>query len=151
MPGFAINTVTLTGNLTADPEVRHIPSGMAVVTMRLAFNERVKDSQGNWDNRGNFIDVTVWGAFAESIAKQVGKGSSVAVGGRLRWEEWQAKDGTNRQTMKIVADSVVPIPRGDGQRSGRREAPSDVPADFDPGPVQQTRASAPAADDSIPF
>src|SRR3954447_21559843 len=102
-----INRVVLVGNLTRDPELRTTPSGTSVCKLRLAVNERTKDaSTGQWGDRANYFDVTVWGNQGESCAQYLAKGRPVAVDGRLQWREWDAQDGTKRQAVEIVADSV---------------------------------------------
>ena len=102
-----INRVILVGNLTRDPELRTTPSGTSVCKLRLAVNERAKDpSTGQWGDRPNYFDITVWGAQGESCAQYLAKGRPVAIDGRLQWREWDAQDGTKRQAVEIVADSV---------------------------------------------
>src|SRR5664280_3870785 len=101
-----INRVVLTGNLTRDPELRSLPSGTAVCSLRVACNTRRKSSDGEWVDKPNFFDVTVWGGQGESVARYLSKGRPVAVDGRLEWREWEAQDGTKRQAVDIIADSV---------------------------------------------
>src|SRR6266566_2984766 len=102
-----INRVVLVGNLTKDPELRHTPSGTAVCSLRLAVNTRRKDSAtGEWTEKPNYFDITVWGNQGESCAQYLAKGRPVAVDGRLEWREWDAQDGTKRQAVEIIADSV---------------------------------------------
>src|SRR6266513_6282539 len=101
-----INRVVLVGNLTKDPELRHTPSGTAVCKLRIAVNTRQKDPQGNWGDKPNYFDVTVFGNQAESAAQYLSKGRPVGVDGRLDWREWDAQDGTKRQAVEIIAESV---------------------------------------------
>ena len=151
-----INRVVLVGNLTKDPELRHTPSGTAVCSLRLAVNSSQKDaSTGEWTDKPNYFDVTVWGAQGENCARFLSKGRPVALNGRLEWREWQAQDGQKRQSVEIIADSVQFL-------GGRDEAPnggggftpqSDVPvnqSDFQPAGAPAGGGSAPA-DDDIPF
>ena len=150
MAATNINRVVITGNLTRDPELRSTQgSGTSVCSLRVAVNSRRKDESGNWTDKPNYFDVTVWGAQGENCAQYLAKGRPVAVDGRLNWREWQDKDGNKRQTVDIIADSV--------QFLGSRDAPqsngvveSDLPADtsdFQPSGV----ASGGSADDDIPF
>lgn len=111
MSGFSLNTVAIDGNLTRQPELRNLPSGQAVCSLRIAHNERVKDADGEWTDRAAYFDVTVWGGLGEWIATNINKGEKVVVGGRLRWREWETSDGDKRQAVDITADSVIPIPR----------------------------------------
>ena len=87
-----INRVILVGNLTRDPELRHTPSGTSVCKLRLAVNSRQKDaSTGEWGEKPNYFDVTVWGNQGESCAQYLSKGRPVAVDGRLDWREFTAR------------------------------------------------------------
>jgi len=101
-----INRVVLVGNLTKDPELRHTPSGTAVCKLRIAVNTRQKDAQGNWGDKPNYFDVTVWGNQGESCSQYLSKGRPVGVDGRLDWREWEAQDGSKRQAVEIIADTV---------------------------------------------
>ncbi len=110
MSGFDINTVTVSGNLTRDPELRNLPSGNAVCNLRIAHNERFKGSDGEWADRPQYFDVTVWSGLGEYLAKNLTQGEKVVVSGRLKWREFEV-DAKKRQAVDITADSVIPIPR----------------------------------------
>jgi len=145
-----INRVVLVGNLTKDPELRHTPSGTAVCKLRLAVNTRQKDPQGNWGDKPNYFDVTVWGGQGENCATYLQKGRPVAVDGRLEWREWEDQNGNKRQAIDIIADSVQFLGSREGGENGGRFTPqSDVPADT--GDFQQAPAAAGSSDDDIPF
>jgi single-strand DNA-binding protein len=154
MAGTNINRVVLTGNLTKDPELRSTSSGTSVCSLRLAVNTSKKDSStGQWVEKPNFFDITVWGAQGENCAKYLSKGRPVAVDGRLEWREFTDKDGNNRQAVEIWADSVQFLggrdDAGGGNGGGQRFSPqSDVPADT--GDFQPAAAGA-GTDDDIPF
>jgi len=111
MSGFDINQLTVSGNLTRDPELRNLPSSQSVCSIRIAHNERFKDAGEQWQDRALFFDVTIWGGLGEWIAKNVCSGDKVVVAGRLRWREWETKDGDKRQAVDITADSIVPVAR----------------------------------------
>src|SRR6266704_3015918 len=116
-----INRVVLVGNLTRDPELRQTPSGMSVCSLRVAVNTRRKDNAtGQWTEKPNYFDITVWGNQGESCAQYLAKGRPVAVDGRLEWREWDAQDGTKRQAVEISAGAAAPPPG----RSERRTAGS---------------------------
>ena len=101
-----INRVVLTGNLTADPDLRNLPSGTSVCKLRVACNTRRKDSaSGEYVDKPNYFDVTVWGAQGENVAQHLAKARGVAIDGRLEWREWE-QDANKRQAVEIVADSV---------------------------------------------
>lgn len=117
---MSINSVAVVGNLTRDPELRNLSSGTSLCSLRVAVNERVKDGNGQWSDRANYFDVTVWGKMGENCAQYLAKGSRVGVQGRLRWSEWDATDGSGkRQKVEIVAQEVMfltPRREGDGQQ-----------------------------------
>jgi single-strand DNA-binding protein len=155
-----INRVVMTGNLTADPELRSLPSGTSVCSMRIACNTRRKNqSTGEWEDKPNYFNVTVWGAQGENAARFLSKGRPVAIDGRLEWREWEAQDGTKRQATDIIADSVQFLgsrdeaspggasfaERGAGEGAKGADAPVDE-GDFQPAPV-----SGATGDDDIPF
>ena len=143
-----INRVVLVGNLTKDPELRHTPSGNPVCKLRIAVNTRQKDAATQqWGDKPNYFDVTVWGNQAESCAQYLSKGRPVGVDGRLDWREWEAQDGSTRQAVEIIAESVQFLGgRGDGDGQGRPQfvpegAAAAADADFGSAPT----------DDDIPF
>src|SRR5215208_2790125 len=100
-----INRVTLVGRLTRDPELRHLPSGNAVLQLGLAVNGRMKDEAGNWVDKPNFFDVKVFGNQAEMLANHLAKGRRIGVDGRLDWSSWET-DGQKRSKVEVVAQSV---------------------------------------------
>jgi len=146
-----INRVVLVGNLTKDPELRHTPSGTAVCKLRLAVNTRQKDqATGEWGDKPNYFDITVWGNQGESCAQYLTKGRPVAVDGRLDWREWESQDGSKRQAVEIIAESVQFLggrQEGQGQEQGQYLPPSDVTADQS----DFVKAGTAGADDDIPF
>ncbi len=143
-----INSVVLVGNLTRDPELRHTPSGTAVCSLRLAVNSRRKDgATGEWSDKPNYFDITVWGQQGESCAQYLAKGRPVAVQGRLEWREWDAQDGSKRQAVEIIADNVQFLGgRPDGDGGGQF-----VPQGAAQGAQATDDFPASAADDDIPF
>ena len=117
--------------------------------LRLAVNTRQKDATtGEWGDKPNYFDVTVWGNQGESCAQYLSKGRPVGVDGRLDWREWEAQDGTKRQAVEIIADSVQFLGGrdGDGENGG---SPQFVPRGAPRRPTAPT--SAPPHDDDIPF
>ena len=146
-----INRVVLVGNLTRDPELRHTPSGTAVCSLRLAVNTRRKDgATGEWTEKPNYFDITVWGNQGENCAQYLAKGRPVAIDGRLEWREWEAQDGTKRQAVEIIADTVQFLgSRGDAEGGGQ---PQFVPAGATAEPNADFGGGGGAApDDDIPF
>jgi single-strand DNA-binding protein len=145
-----INRVVLVGNLTRDPEMKHLPSGTALCSLRIAVNTRRKDESGQWTDKPNYFDVSVWGNQGESCAQYLAKGRPVAIDGRLEWREWEATDGSGkRQAVEIVADNVQFLGgRNDGDGGGGG-------GQFVPAGASQSNAadfpSQPTGDDDIPF
>ncbi len=155
MAATNINRVVMTGNLTADPELRSLPSGTSVCSLRVACNTRRKNgSTGEWEDKPNYFSVTVWGAQGENAARYLSKGRPVAIDGRLEWREWESQDGTKRQATDIIADSVQFLGSRDdasngGSAGNGTSQGGDVPVDerdFQPAPV-----ASGAGDDDIPF
>lgn len=155
-----INRVTITGNLTRDPEIQALPSGTEVCRLGVAVNGRRKNPQtGQWEEEPNFFDVTVFGAQGQSCAQYLSKGRPVAIDGRLRWSSWEDKNGGGKRSkVDIVAQTVQFLgSRGDdagAPPSGAVQAyapQSDVPADTsdfsNPAPV----AAGVGSEDDIPF
>ena len=153
MAASNINVVVITGNLTRDPELRSTPSGTSVCKLRVAVNSRRKDQSGQWVDKPNYFDVTVWGAQGENCANYLSKGRPVAVEGRLDWREWEDKEGGKRQSVEIIANSVQFLGSRDGGGNGNGFTPqSDVPADtsdFEGAPAGA--AAGGGGDDDIPF
>lgn len=159
---MSINSVSISGNLGRDPELRVTPTGTSVLSLSVAVNDRVRDQQtGEWRDRANWVDVVVFGSRADGIAPRLAKGSKVAVSGRLRWSQWQDKQtGANRSKLEVIADEVVfltpqqqPTNQAPQQASqGRTYAPQATQAAPRP---QAAPAYAPPAqgvyDESIPF
>ena len=146
---MSINRVLITGNLTRDPELKATASGMSVLKMGVAVNDRRKNPQsGEWEDVPNFIDVIMFGTRGESVSRFLSKGSKVAVEGKLRWSSWEDKDsGAKRSKIEVVADDIEFMSsRNDGGSGGGYSAPAP----------QSTGGSAPAAGSSfsgedIPF
>ncbi len=154
MAATNINVVCITGNLTRDPELRHLQSGTAVCKLRVAVNSRRKDQSGEWVDKPNYFDVTVWGAQGENCSNYLTKGRPVAIEGRLEWREWEGQDGNKRQSVEIIANSVQFLgSRGDAPSQGSGNgftAESDVPADTSDFTDAQPAAVG-TSDDDIPF
>jgi single-strand DNA-binding protein len=106
MAYFSINRVVLVGRLTRDPELRSLPSGVSVCGLRIACSSSRKDAEGDYHERPNFFDVSVYGGSAESVSRYMRKGSRVAIDGRLEWREWETSEQQKRQAVSIVAETV---------------------------------------------
>ena len=141
-----INRVTLVGRLTRDPELKHLPSGTAVLELGLAVNGRKQDASGQWVDKPNFFDVKVFGNQAEMLSQHLGKGRRIGVDGRLDWSSWESQDGGKRSKVEVIAQSVQFL---DSRNDGGDGGGSFVPA----GAAQSSSADFPSSptDDDIPF
>jgi single-strand DNA-binding protein len=144
------NRVILLGNLTADPELRYIPSGTAVTELRMAVNDRRKNANGEWVEETTFVDVTLWGRTAEVATEYLNKGSSVLIEGRLKLDTWE-KDGKKNSKLRVVGDRMQMLGGrgggggGGGGPRGRSEAQPAAQG------VGHDESEAPPPDDDIPF
>lgn len=124
----SLNRVFIIGNLTRDPELRYIPSGKAVCTLRLAASEKYKTSTGESREDTLFVDAVVWGRQAENCSTYLKKGRPVFVEGRLRIREYEARDGGGkRKATEIVANRVQFLgSRPDGAGRSEESAPAEA-------------------------
>ncbi len=154
---MSINRATISGNLTRDSELRSTASGMPVLSFSVAVNDRRKNNQtGEWEDVPNFIDCTMFGSRAQSLAQYLVKGTKVAVEGKLRWSQWE-RDGQKRSKIEVIVDSLDFMSSRNATGGGSDYgAPSYGGA---PAPAAEAPAySAPAVDtsssvydDDIPF
>ncbi|OHA18747.1 MAG: single-stranded DNA-binding protein [Candidatus Taylorbacteria bacterium RIFCSPHIGHO2_01_FULL_46_22b] len=117
-----LNKALIIGNLTRDPELRSLPSGIQVSSFSVATNRVYKDKDGNKKEQADFHNVVVFGRQAELVAQYLKKGSSVLVEGRMQTRSWDDKDGQKKYRTEIVADRVQFGPRGSGSSSPSSEA-----------------------------
>ena len=159
MAATNINRVVLTGNLTARPRAALARrAASSVCSLRIACNTRRKNNPtGEWDDKPNYFDVTVWGAQGENCARFLSKGRPVAIDGRLEWREWETQEGNKRQAIDIIADAVQFLggrDEGAGGGGGGFTPRSDVPVDdrdFQPAGATSSNGHSAPADDDIPF
>lgn len=120
------------GRLTHDPEVRMTGTGTKIVTFGMCCNDRIQNpTTGNWEDRPNFIDVTVFGNRCDFLCQRLAKGKRVYVEGRLRFSQWE-KDGQKRSKLEVVADEIdfelPPLQQQGGyQTYGQGVAPAQQP------------------------
>ena len=174
---MSINRVTITGNLTRDPELQATQGGTRVLRMGVAVNDRWRNPQTDqWEDRPNYIDCVMFGNRAQSISRFLTKGTKVAVEGRLRWSQWVDRDTQkNRSKVEVVVDDIEFMsPRREAPGGGApgtpapqapqaptfQTPPAPVPPQAPAGPAFQVPpvppASAPGApqgvyDDVVPF
>lgn len=133
---MSINRVTLTGNLTRDPELRSTSSGMSVLRFGVAVNDRRRNQQtGEWEDVPNYVDCIVFGNRADALSRILAKGAKVAVEGKLRYSQWE-RDGQRRSKLEVAVDEVELMQR---DRPERRQAP------------QQQAPQDDLYDEAIPF
>lgn len=115
-----LNKAMLYGNLTRDPELRSLPSGMNVVNFSLATNRTFKDRDGKKQEQTDFHNVVVFGRQADTVNQYLKKGSSVFVEGRMQTRSWE-KEGQKMYRTEVVADRVQFGPRAGGGGGGRSQ------------------------------
>lgn len=162
----SVNKVILIGNLGVDPEVRYTPSGQAVANFRIATSENWNDKQGQKQERVEWHRIVAWGKLGELCGEYLAKGRQVYVEGRLQTRQWKDRDGQDRYTTEVHAQSITFLgSRGDsaeggprqGQAQGagaaaggaRRSAPQQQGGGMDDGGFDY--GPPPMTDDDVPF
>ncbi|HEX4866516.1 MAG TPA: single-stranded DNA-binding protein [Acidimicrobiales bacterium] len=103
-----INTITVSGNVTRDPELRFTPSGQGVCSFSVAVNRSWQNRQTQeWEEQTSFFDVKAWGQLGQNISDTLSKGARVVVSGRLEQRSWETEQGEKRYAFEIVADDVA--------------------------------------------
>ena len=142
---MSINRVIISGNLTR---------GLPVLGFGVAVNDRRKNQQtGEWEDYPNFIDCTMFGARAESLSRYLGKGTKVAIEGKLRWSQWE-RDGQKRSKIEVIVDELEFMSSRNSDSSsygggmgGGYSAPAAAPVVAAP----VVDASSSVYDEDIPF
>jgi single-strand DNA-binding protein len=158
----SLNSVTLLGNLTRDPELRYTPQGTAVATFGLAVNRRYQQ-EGQQREEVCFVDIVAFGRQAETVNEYLAKGNLALVEGRLQWRSWETPEGQKRSKHEVVANNVQFMPRGSGGQSegafppARSAPPSrpSAPSPSSPPPMgggdRFDDPFPPPDDDDLPF
>lgn len=143
----SVNKVILVGHLGRDPETRYMPNGEAVTNMALATSESWKDKQtGDKKEQTEWHRVTLYRKLAEVAAQYLKKGSLVYFEGKLQTRKWTDKDGVERYTTEVIADSMQMLGSKTPAQSG------DEPRAANPSKPAQSKPSADSdMDDDIPF
>ena len=148
MASRGVNKVILIGNLGADPEVRYMPNGGQVTTIRLATSESWKDQSGQPQERTEWHRVVFYRRLAEIAGEYLKKGSKVYLEGSLRTQQWE-KNGEKRYTTEIIAHELQMLDRAGGNgEAGGNESDDDRPRQpqhrqAHPHPPQSARQHAP--------
>jgi single-strand DNA-binding protein len=128
--------VTITGNLTDDPELKHTANGNLVANFRLAVTARVKDGDSWRDGDTSYFRINVWRQLAEHVAESLAKGDRAVVIGRLKSRSWETPEGDKRSVVEVEADEVAPSLRwaiakperaANGGSKGKGEFNDDAP------------------------
>ena len=147
---MSINRVVISGNLTRDPELRQTAGGLPVLGFSVAVNDRRKNqSTDEWEDYPNFVDCTMFGSRAASVARFLGKGAKVAIEGKLRWSQWE-KDGQKRSKLEVIVDELEFMSRSN------QSAPQASPKPQDTSAYQAMQqisggAAVPVYESDIPF
>lgn len=113
----SLNKVMLIGNLGKDPELRYTASGTAVASFSLATSDRIKNKSGEWEEKTEWHNITLWGRTAEVAGEYLSKGKTVYIEGRLQTRKWQDKDGKDRYTTEVVGEKMQML-GGKGEGGG---------------------------------
>ncbi len=151
-----LNRVMLMGNLTRDPELRYLPSNTPVVNLGLAVNRKWKNQQGEQQEETTYVDCEAFGRSAEVINQYLRKGRPVYLEGRLRFDQWQDREGQNRSKLKVVVENFQFIDSrgaGDsgGSPGGHTDQGSSPPVVVQAGDGGSGQPHQPVGEDDIPF
>ncbi len=159
----SVNKVILIGNLGKDPEVKYTPSGMAVAHFSLATNERVKDKDGNWNDRTEWHNIVLFDRKAEVAGEYLKKGRTVYIEGSIRTNSWDDKEtGQKKYRTEIIGNQMVLLggPRegggeggggGYGGRSGAGKSGGFDQRTPEPEPSHSSGGGPEITDEDIPF
>ena len=152
------NKVILMGNLTRDPEVKFLSNGTAVANFGLAMNESYTDQQtGERKDIPCFVDIEAWGRQAEIVGEYFSKGRPILIEGSLRYDSWEAEDGTKRNRLKVRLQRFQFVGRrednemGDGYADAQPAAASGQTAAYQDAPAPTVSDAPSATEDDIPF
>lgn len=138
------NKVILAGNLTRDPQLSYLPSNTPVCEFGMAINRKWKSPDGEMRDETCFVDLRMFGRRAETFNQYMSKGRPVLVEGRLRFEQWEGKDGQKRSRLSVVVDNFQFL--GGPQGGGRDEEGSPAR----PARAAGATASAPHHEEEMP-
>lgn len=124
-----LNLVALTGRVVRDVELRYTESGRAVADLSVCSNQ-VWSKDGEKQEDPTFVDITLWGRQAESLAEYLRKGTYVEIQGRLKLRRWETNEGVKRSKLEVVADRVNLGPRASKGSPSTKEANDDTPVPF---------------------
>ena len=124
----SLNKVLLIGNLTRDPEVKMLSNGRPVCNFGLALNRNFKDAEGNRKEEVTFVDIECYGPRAEAVGRFFTKGRSIFVEGRLKFDQWESKEGEKRSALRVVLDNFEFVDsKQEASGLGERQPVIDTP------------------------
>lgn len=129
---MSINNVSITGNLTRDPELRAAQGGTAVLSFGIAVNDRRKNASGQWEDVPNFFECVTFGNRAMALGDILAKGMKVAIAGKLHYSSWE-KDGQKHSKVDIIANEIELMQNRKSQQEQQYQQPQQTPA-FVPQP-----------------
>ena len=143
---MSINRVNISGHLTRDPELRMTPKGTQVLSFGIAVNDRRRNPEtGEWEDYPNFVECTMFGTRAEAVSRFLAKGNKVSIDGKLRFNQWETKDGQKRSRLTVIVDTIDFMSQGNV--SANRPAAPTQPAPA----VPDVPAVMDVYDEDIPF
>ncbi len=145
-----VNSVTLIGNLTQDPELKFTASGVAMLKISFAVNKRYQ-SQGEWKEDTSFFNGTMWRDLAENAAESLTKGMRVIVVGELGQRSWETESGDKRSMVEIEIKEIGPSVRWATAVVTRTPRQGEGGSGGAPAPAKDDFAPEPAGGDSAPF
>jgi len=146
------NSITVTGNVTRDPELRFTPSGQAVASFGLAVNRSWQNRQTQeWEEATSFFNVICWGELGDNASESLSKGSRVIVTGRLDQRSWETPEGDKRSVVEIVADEIGPSLRYATAQVTRTERKSPPDGGSGGAPASRPVTNSAAAGDSYGY
>lgn len=134
---MSINHVTITGNITRDPELLATQGGTAVLSFGIAVNDRIKNASGEWEDVPNFFECVTFGNRATALSGILTKGMKVSIAGKLRYSSWE-KDGQKHSKVGIIANEI--------ELMQNRKPQQEQPQQYQPTTIQQD-----VYDEYIPF
>lgn len=155
---YNVNTCTIVGRLTRDPELRHTQGGTALCKGSIAWNDRKKVNDKWEDGPVQYLDFVAWNHAANSIEKHVTKGQTVMLNGRVTYSSWDDREGGKRSKIELTVESYAVIPKteksgddDDAERSGGRESSSSGKGKSAQGSTSSKKELTKEELDDIPF
>ena len=144
-----LNNYKAVGNLTRDPELKYAGNGTAILSLGIAIDDSYKNQQGEWINKAIFLDLSVFGKYAESLNGRLSKGDNVFIDGKLKYEEWNDQaTGQKRNKISVNVDSIQLTQKKESNQEMQQGQYSQVSQPRRP-PVMQAYQTE--VEDNMPF